>query len=173
VQRPADHEIVAYATEPALEDLDGRRRTMTDSGRAAFENALIEDMRAHRGAVTNGPLAGDPLLVMTCTGAKTGDQRRAILTFSRDGADYVVAGTAGGSPTDPAWLSNVQANPDVAIEAEGRTFRAKASVADAADRDRLWNQHVAAVPKFAEYPEKVGRVIPMVRLTPIGKNSGG
>jgi deazaflavin-dependent oxidoreductase (nitroreductase family) len=126
-------------------------------------------MRAHGGAVTIGPLAGDPLLIMTSKGARTGQPRRAILTFSRDDGDYVVAGTKGGAPTDPAWVRNVQANPRVSVEAEGRTFEATASVAGT-DRDRLWDQHVRTVPKFADYPAQAGRVIPMVRLEPIDSN---
>jgi hypothetical protein len=36
---------------------------------ANWENDLIADMRAHGGAVTGGPLAGHPLLIMTSTGA--------------------------------------------------------------------------------------------------------
>jgi len=123
-------------------------------------------MRAHDGVVTTGPLAGHPLLIMTSTGAKTGQPRRAILTFSRDGADFVVSGTAAGSPTDPAWLRNVRGNPEVAVEAENQRFDATATIVEDADRDRLWDQHVAALPHFAEYPEQTGRVIPMVRLTP-------
>ena len=140
---------------------------MSEWDAAAFENAMIEDMRAHGGKVTIGPLAGEPLLVMISVGAKSGKPRRAILNFTRDGADSVVAGTAGGSPKDPSWLANVRRNPDVSVEAEGRSFRARASVADKADRDRLWEGHVAALPKFADYPRQSGRVIPMVRLKPI------
>jgi deazaflavin-dependent oxidoreductase (nitroreductase family) len=143
---------------------------MSDWEQAAFENAMIADMRAHGGRVTTGPLAGDPLLVMVSLGARTGEPRRAILTFHREGDDYVVAGTASGSPTDPSWLANVRTNPDVEIEAEGRTFMARASVADSAERDRLWEQHVAALPKFAAYPEQTDRVIPMVRLTPVDED---
>jgi deazaflavin-dependent oxidoreductase (nitroreductase family) len=139
---------------------------MTDQDPESFENALIADMRAHDGRVTTGPMAGHPLLVMTSKGAKSGESRRAILTFSRDGDAYVVAGSASGSPTDPAWLHNVEADPGVAVEAEGRTFDAIASVAEGADRDRLWDRHVAALPHFAAYPEQSGRTIPMVRLTP-------
>jgi len=135
---------------------------------ANWEDQLIADMRAHGGAVTGGPLAGHPLLIMTSTGAKSGEARRAILTFSRNGDDYVIAGSAAGAPTDPAWLANVAANPEVTVEAEGRTFKATASVAAGADRDRLWDGHVAVNPHFAAYPEQSGRVIPMVRLTPSG-----
>ena len=140
---------------------------MSEWDPAAFENNLIADMRAHGGKVTSGPLAGQTLLVMTSSGAKTGEPRRAILTFSRDGNDYVVAGTASGSPSNPSWLRNVTANPVVTVETEGRTFQATASVAGAADRDQLWDRHVEALPHFAAYPEQTGRVIPMVRLTPV------
>jgi deazaflavin-dependent oxidoreductase (nitroreductase family) len=140
---------------------------MTEFDPTAFENALIDDMRAHDGAVTTGPLAGHPLLVMTSTGAKSGVPRRAILTFSRDGNDYVVAGTASGSPTDPAWIANLRGNPRVAIEAETRQFEASATIMEGDERDRLWARHVEALPWFAVYPEKVRRTIPMVRLTPV------
>jgi deazaflavin-dependent oxidoreductase (nitroreductase family) len=139
---------------------------MTDT--KSFEDVLIEDMRAHGGQVTSGPLAGHPLLVMTSRGARTGDERRAILTWHRDGDDYVVAGTAGGSPTTPAWVHNVEEHPEVALETENRTFEARATViAEGPERNRLWDDHVAQLPWFADYPRKSGRVIPMVRLTPI------
>lgn len=140
---------------------------MTTRTANSFEEALIADMRANDGRVTQGPLAGHPILVLTASGAKTGEPRQALLTFSRDAGDYVVAGTAGGSPTTPGWVHNLRANPDVRIEAENRTFAARATIVDGPERDRLWDQHVAALPWFAPYPEKSGRVIPMVRLTPV------
>lgn len=140
---------------------------MTDRDPVAFEEGLIADMRTNGGVVTTGPLAGRPLLIMTSTGAKTGASRRALLNFTRDGGDYVVAGSKNGEPSDPSWLHNLRAVPEVAVEADGRPFRARASVAVGADRDRLWDQHVAALPNFADYPESSGRIIPMVRLTPV------
>jgi deazaflavin-dependent oxidoreductase (nitroreductase family) len=139
---------------------------MPDWDPDAFQNELIADMRAHDGAVTQGPLAGHPLLVMTSKGAKSGKSRRAILTFSRENGDFIVAGTAGGSPKTPSWVRNAEANADVEIEAENRTFNAKAQIVNEAERDRLWKEHVATLPWFAEYPKKTGRVIPVVRLTP-------
>jgi deazaflavin-dependent oxidoreductase (nitroreductase family) len=140
---------------------------MPDWDPADFENALIADMRAHDGAVTQGPLAGDPLLVLTMTGAKSGLPRRAILTYTRDSGDYIVAASKGGAPTDPVWLSNLRANPDVTVEAVNTTFQATARVVDDADdHDGLWAAHVARLPNFADYPTKAGRIIPVVRLTP-------
>lgn len=144
---------------------------MSDFDPKAFEDALIAQMRANDGKVTSGPLEGHPLLVMTSSGAKTSEPRRAILTFSRDNGDFIVAGTAGGSPTAPAWIANLREHPEVQIEAENRTVPAIATVVhDGDERDRLWEQHVERLPWFAEYPDKVRRVIPMVRLTPAAES---
>ena len=132
----------------------------------AFENALIEDMRAHDGEVTSGPLTGHPILVLRSRGAKTGDERRALLTYWRDGEDYIVAGTAGGSPHAPGWIHNLHQHPDARVEARNQEFAATATViANGPERDRLWQQHVARLPWFAGYPSQSGRVIPMVRLS--------
>jgi deazaflavin-dependent oxidoreductase (nitroreductase family) len=124
-------------------------------------------MRANGGAVTSGPMAGAPILILTTTGAKTGLSRQVILMYQRDEDDYVVAGSKGGAPTPPAWFHNLVADPAVTVEAGGRTFSATASVTDEDDRVALWGRLIAALPQFAEYPEKAGRVIPMIRLRPV------
>ena len=134
-----------------------------------FEDALIADMRANGGEVTQGPLKGHPILVMTSIGAKSGEPRRALLTYSTDGEDFIAAGTAGGSPKAPNWLANVQADPDVTIEVRAATFPATTTaILDGPERDRLWDQHVAQLPHFAAYPAQAGRVIPMVRISRAG-----
>lgn len=132
----------------------------------AWEEALIVDLRSNGGTPSQGPLAGHPLLLMFSTGARTGERRRSILTYSRDGDDYVVAGTASGSIKAPAWIANLAASPLVTLEVDNETFEADAALADGHERDRLWAQHVRQLPWFADYPAQVGgRVIPMVRLT--------
>jgi deazaflavin-dependent oxidoreductase (nitroreductase family) len=137
---------------------------VTDWDPEAFTRALIDDMRAHGGKVTSGPMAGKDLMILTTKGAKTGKPRRAIVTYTRDGDAYVVAGSKGGAPTDPQWFDNIRANPEVTAEAGGKTFAARADVAEGADRDALWTRHVERWPEFGEYPKKTDRVIPMARL---------
>jgi deazaflavin-dependent oxidoreductase (nitroreductase family) len=127
---------------------------------------LKEELRT-KGEIAEGPMAGRPLLILTSTGAHSGERREAILTFTRDRDAYVVAGTASGSPRTPAWVHNLAANPDAQIEANGRTIQVRATIVDEAERQRLWDAHVAERPEFAEYPEKAGRIIPVVRLEPI------
>ena len=132
----------------------------------AFEEQVINDMREHGGEISSGPMAGTRLLVLTTTGAKTGERRRALLFFSKDGADYVIAGTASGSTRDPAWLRNLAAHPAPSVEVDGRQFEASATITEGAERDRLWQQHLEAQPQLAAHAEQAGRTIPMVRLTP-------
>ena len=139
---------------------------MTEVSANAWEDALIAEMRAHEGNVTTGPLAGHPLMIMTSTGAKTGTPRRAVLTWSRDGDDYVVAGTKGGAPQDPLWVNNIRVTPEVTIEVGNRTVPATATIVEGAERDRLWDAHVVTNPWFGDYPKKSGRTIPMIRLAP-------
>jgi len=134
--------------------------------REAFEEQVINDMREHGGEISSGPMAGTRLLVLTTTGAKTGQRRRVLLFFSKDGDDYVIAGTASGSTRDPAWLHNLEAHPTPSVEVDGRQFEATATVAEGAERDRLWQQHLEAQPQLAAHAEQSGRTIPMVRLTP-------
>ena len=139
---------------------------MTDWDPEAFTRALIADVREN-GRPTSGPMAGRPLMVLTTTGAKTGEPRTVVVTFTRDGDAYVVAGSKSGAPTDPYWFRNLRSNPVVRVEADRQAFEARATEVEGADREQLWDRHVAERPEFAEYPEKAGRVIPMARLTRI------
>ena len=134
---------------------------------SAWETALIDDHRANGGTPSQGPLAGHPLMLMYSTGAKTGERRRSILTYSRDGDAYVVAGTASGAPVDPKWVANVEKDPNVELEVANETFGATAEVfRDGPERDRLWDQHVAALPWFGDYPaQSGGRLIPVIRIS--------
>jgi deazaflavin-dependent oxidoreductase (nitroreductase family) len=137
---------------------------MADFDPEAFTRAIVADMRANHGEVTSGPLAGRPLLLLTTVGAKSGLPRQAILTYTKDGDRLVVAGSKSGAPTNPDWYHNLIANPTVEVEAGGEAFKARATVQEGSEHDRLWENHVAARPEFAEYPEKSGRVIPMITL---------
>lgn len=143
---------------------------MADPSANAWEDALIEDLRANNGRPSSGPLAGHPLLVMTSTGAKSGKPRRAILTYTLDGEDYVVAGTKGGASENPLWIENIRVNPAVSIEIGTRAFPATASIVSGDERDRLWDSHATELPWFAPYPARTTRVIPMIRLTPAARS---
>jgi deazaflavin-dependent oxidoreductase (nitroreductase family) len=130
----------------------------------AFTNNLIADLRAHAGRASSGPMAGRPLMILTTTGAKSGAERTAIITFTRDRDRYVIAASKSGAPTNPSWYYNLLANPEARVEADGETFKARATEATGAERQRLWDQHAEERPEFRDYPNKTTRVIPVLTL---------
>jgi deazaflavin-dependent oxidoreductase (nitroreductase family) len=135
---------------------------------ANFNASLIEDFRAHAGQVSAGPFAGRRVLLLTTTGAKTGQPRLAPVVYSRDGDRLVIVGSKGGAPVHPAWYLNLVANPIVTVEAGGETFQARATVVEGAERGRLYAQHAAEYPGFLEYQQKTTRRIPVILLESLG-----
>jgi deazaflavin-dependent oxidoreductase (nitroreductase family) len=128
-----------------------------------FNRGVIDEFRANDGK-TSGPFAHAPLMLMTTVGAKSGEERVIPIVYTRDGDRLVVAASKGGAPTNPDWFHNVVAHPEVTVELPGESFPARATVADRAERDRLYAAHAAEMPGFAEYEAKTDRVIPVVVL---------
>jgi len=131
-----------------------------------FDEDIIQQFRANGGRILSGPFAGRTLLLLTTTGAKSGRPLTKPLGFSRDGERYVVIASKGGAPSNPAWYHNLVAHPEVIVEVGTERFSARASVAQGAERDRLYAQQAAAIPVFAKYQEMTSRRIPVVVLTP-------
>jgi deazaflavin-dependent oxidoreductase (nitroreductase family) len=130
---------------------------------AKFTEMLMDDIRTH-GKPTQGPMAGRPLMVLTTKGARTGQAREAVVTYTRDADRYVIAASKSGAPTNPQWFYNIKAYPEVTVEAGGEKFKAQATVTSGPERDRLWAQHAEQRPEFRDYPTKTDRVIPMILL---------
>jgi deazaflavin-dependent oxidoreductase (nitroreductase family) len=130
--------------------------------------ALITEFRTNGGLVTSGPFAGRPVLLLTTTGAKSGQPRLAPVVYSRDGENHVVVASKAGAPVHPGWYHNLLANPVVTVEVGRETFTARARVTEGAERERLFAERVATSPRFAEYQRQTTRVIPVVVLERIG-----
>jgi deazaflavin-dependent oxidoreductase (nitroreductase family) len=133
---------------------------------SAWTRDLIADMRAHGGrpSEASGWAAGKPFAILTTKGAKSGKDRTAITTYHMDGDRWVIAASKGGADEHPQWYWNLKAHPDATIEVDNELVPVHAVEATGAERDRLWNDHVAQLPEFGEYPKKTSRVIPMFVL---------
>jgi deazaflavin-dependent oxidoreductase (nitroreductase family) len=129
-----------------------------------FNETLIEDLRAHDGQATSGPFHGRPVLILTTTGAKSGERRETPLAYTGDGDDIVIVASMGGAPRNPAWYHNLVANPRVTVELGGDTFQADARVTDPEERRRLYDRHAEVYPGFREYEAKTSRSIPVIVL---------
>lgn len=131
--------------------------------RNQFNQDLINEFRANNGVVT-GVFANRPLLLLTTTGAKSGQPRTMPLVYTTDGDRIVVIASKGGAPTSPDWYHNLLANPEATVELPGETFRVRATVAEGAERQRLYDRQAALMPAFAEYQQKTTRQIPLLIL---------
>lgn len=137
---------------------------MTDFDRDAWTRTMTADIRQNGGTPSSGPLAGRPLAIMTTRGAKTGQDRTAIVTYHREGDAFVIAATKGGADEHPAWYHNLVAHPEATFEAANDTFQVRAREMTGEERQRLYDEHARLYPEFADYPSKTSRVIPVFVL---------
>jgi len=116
---------------------------------------------------------GLPVIIVPHPGNKTGAIRKTPPMRVRDGDGYVLIGSQGGAPEDPAWVHNLRANPKVELRDETvvRPMLVR-EVKDNAERDRLWKLAVAAFAPYAEYQAKTARQIPVFLATPSGGEAG-
>ena len=131
----------------------------------AFNESVIEVFRANDGVMPEGhPMHGNPTLLMTMTGARSGRSLTSPLTYTADGDAFIVMASAGGSPKLPAWGHNLRVNPEVTIEVGTETFAAVAVETEGAERDRAFELMTTTLPRFADYQASVERVIPLFLL---------
>jgi len=112
-------------------------------------------------------LLGVPCLLLRTTGRRTGKSRTSSLVYARDGDDYVVVASLGGSDRPPGWLHNVRADPHVGVQVGRERFPAVATVVDRGDDGygRLWravNEENRG--RYDRYQARTTRPIPLVRL---------
>ena len=112
---------------------------------------------------------GVPSLLLRTTGRRTGQVRVSALVYARDGADYLLVASNGGSDRPPGWLFNIEARPDVEIQVGRRRAPARARIVTAGDPGypRLWqavndNNHG----RYSGYQAKTTRKIPVIVVTP-------
>ncbi len=111
---------------------------------------------------------GLPCIIVTHTGNKTGAIRKTPLMRVKDGNTYVLVASMGGAPTNPVWVYNLRANPDVEIRdlTEVQAMRVR-EVETASERERFWKLSVAAYPPYEEYQERTTRQIPIFVAEPV------
>jgi deazaflavin-dependent oxidoreductase (nitroreductase family) len=111
---------------------------------------------------------GMNVLVLTTIGKKTGMERKTPLGwFPAPAGSWFIVASAAGAAKNPAWYYNLAASPTKArISIGGREVPVTARQLHGVERDRAWEQVVAAAPRYGPYVTKTDREIPVIRLTP-------
>src|SRR5271170_5441143 len=86
----------------------------TDSIKA-FNVSIADEFRANGGKV-GGQFQGADLLLLTTTGAKSGQPRVSPLAYFRIDGKLLIIGSYAGSDVNPAWVHNLRAHPAARVE---------------------------------------------------------
>jgi deazaflavin-dependent oxidoreductase (nitroreductase family) len=107
-----------------------------------------------------------PVMLLTTTGAKSGQPRSLPLLYVTDGDRLILIASNYGGTSHPAWYRNLTANPQVEVLAGKRSGRYVASeITDPSERERAWGLAVDQYAGYADYEVRAGdRTIPLVRL---------
>lgn len=113
---------------------------------------------------------GQPVLLLTVIGAKSGRPRETPLLYATDGDNLVLVASNAGNARHPAWYHNVKANPEVEILApKGRSGRYVGREAEGEERARLWDEANDLYAGYDVYQERAtARRIPVMVFSRIG-----
>jgi deazaflavin-dependent oxidoreductase (nitroreductase family) len=129
----------------------------------AFNTGIVDEFRANGGKV-GGPFEGATLLLLTTTGAKSGQPRLAPLAYLTIDGKMIIIGSKAGADTNPDWVHNLRANPRAHIEVGTDAYDVVARELPREERDEMYPKVVELVPGFGDYQSKTSRVIPLFEL---------
>lgn len=133
----------------------------------AFDRALHPALyRLTGGRWLLGRVLGCEMILLTTTGRRTGRERTTALFGFADAGRWVVVASRGGSGRIPAWYLNLASEPRVHVQHRARRWRATATTAGGAERERLWRLVSGAYPGFEAYQRATSHEIPVVLLLP-------
>ncbi|MFF1699694.1 nitroreductase family deazaflavin-dependent oxidoreductase [Streptomyces sp. NPDC058257] len=134
---------------------------ISPTGWVADQARLYEESGGTKGTGVQGVTC----LLLDYRGRRTGQLRRTVLIYGRDGDDYLIVASNGGADEHPLWYRNIVDEPDVRLRVgTEERFAARAQTLSAADKARVWPGLVELFAPYADYQAKTDRDIPVVRL---------
>lgn len=151
-----------------------QRFAASKPGAWAFQRTLYPldkaMFRATSGRMTvPGLLAGLPVIMLTTTGAKSGEPRTMPLLGIPMGDDMAVIGSNFGQKATPGWVHNLEADPSATVAYRDRSVAVSARLADDTEADRAFELAADVYPGYAKYRERAShRRIRVFVLEPSG-----
>lgn len=112
-------------------------------------------------------MAGLDMLILTTTGRKSGQLRSVVLPYLKDGDRYVIVGSNSGAEFHPGWWLNLQRHSNATVQIGPEHKTVSATLADPAERARLWPVLTQINQFYARYEQRTKREIPVVILQPV------
>ncbi len=150
-----------------------QRAASTKVAAWTFQRTLYAiDRPVHRwskGRVSVASLtSGLPVIMLTTTGAKSGQPRTMPLAATAWQGDLAIFGTNYAQEHTPGWVYNLEADPHAHVTWRDRTVDVVAEpIDDEADREELWRLAGETYVGFPKYRERItDREVRIFRLRP-------
>lgn len=115
----------------------------------------------------SGLMAGVPTVLVTTTGAKSGQPRSTPLLALPHGDGYLLIASNFGQKHHPAWAYNLRAYPAATLARDGQARAYAVREAHGAEREALYEEAIHIYPGYAAYRTRTGgREIPVFVLMP-------
>jgi deazaflavin-dependent oxidoreductase (nitroreductase family) len=118
------------------------------------------------GGRIGGKVGKGPVLLLTTTGRKSGQQRTAPVLYLADGDRFVVINTNAGNEKTPAWSLNLRANPEAEVELGRRHVKVRARIAEGEERADLWRRSMEQYGGWDFYESQLNREVGVFVLEP-------
>jgi deazaflavin-dependent oxidoreductase (nitroreductase family) len=114
---------------------------------------------------------GQPVLVLTTTGRRSGASRSTVVAYVRTDDGYAVGGLNLGSDRDPAWALNLAADPRAEICVAGKRLAVRARPVDGREAEALWQAFTRQFGQIAATLAIVRREPPIYVLEPSSRST--
>jgi F420H(2)-dependent quinone reductase len=94
-----------------------------------------------------------------------------VVAYFKDGEDFIISAGNLGSGRDPAWVLNLQADPNATILVDGESRQVYAHRAESDQREQLWARWEELQPPAKTVAAIAGREIPVFILTPVDRSA--
>jgi deazaflavin-dependent oxidoreductase (nitroreductase family) len=130
---------------------------------------IAEQVRLYEdsGGIEGTLLEGQPCVILTTRGRRTGKLRKTPLMRVEHEGTYAVVASMGGAPNHPFWYYNLLGNPgDVTLQDGPELHDLRARVVEGDEKSEWWARAVEVWPSYDQYQASTDRVIPVVVLEP-------
>ena len=109
---------------------------------------------------------GFPCLLLYTTGAKSGLERKTVLTYFKENNEYYLIASNGGSDRHPSWFYNLKKYPEVKIIIDGEKINVLAEEIVNQDKKEYWTKiNYLFNSRYDKYQKSTTREIPVFRLS--------
>jgi deazaflavin-dependent oxidoreductase (nitroreductase family) len=129
---------------------------------------VAEQVRLYEatGGTEGSDLEGQPCVILTTRGRKTGRLRKTPLIRIEHDGTYAVVASLGGAPKHPVWYLNLSADPEVVLQDGADVMEMRARTASPEEKAEWWRRATAVWPPYDDYQARSERDLPVVVLEP-------